>query len=52
MDAKTFKIIELLLVFGLVLGFAFRELWLLKRERRRDEEKRRQQDGERDRQQP
>lgn len=29
------KLVELLLVLGLVLGFGLRELWVLRRERRR-----------------
>lgn len=33
MDGRTLGLLELLLVFGLVLGFGLRELWLLRRER-------------------
>lgn len=31
------KLVELLLVLALVLGFGLRELWLLRRARRRDQ---------------
>jgi hypothetical protein len=35
------KLLELLLVLGLVLGFGLRELWALRRDRRRTEGDRR-----------
>ncbi len=40
MDGRLLGLVELLLVFGLVLGFGLRELWLLRRDRdaRRDED--------------
>lgn len=33
MDGRTLGLLELLLVFGLVLGVGLRELWLLRRDR-------------------
>jgi len=40
MESSTLGLIELLLVFGATLGFGLRELWLLRRDRRkRDSEK-------------
>lgn len=35
MDSNLFGLIELTLVFGLVLGWGLRELWLLRRDRAR-----------------
>lgn len=37
MDSSLFGLIELTLVFGLVLGWGARELWLLRRDRQRRE---------------
>lgn len=36
MDPHYYGIVEMTLVFGVVLGLAFRELWSLRREQRRD----------------
>ncbi len=42
MDTQNLIILELVLVFGLVVGFCGWELWSLRRERRRDRQARRQ----------
>lgn len=42
MDSQYLILLELVLVFGLVLGFCGWQLWSLRRERRRDQEARRQ----------
>ncbi len=46
MDTTTLVIIEGALIFGLVLAFALRELWALRREKRKDEDLRRQKERE------
>lgn len=38
MDSNTFGLIELTLVFGLVIGWGARELWLLRRDRKQREQ--------------
>lgn len=47
MSASTFGLIELVLVFGLLLGFGFWQLYIVRRDQRRADEKqrRRQNDG-------
>ncbi|MCU0838991.1 MAG: hypothetical protein MUE49_09760 [Rhodospirillales bacterium] len=45
MDSQYLIVFELVLVFGLVLGFCGWELWSLRRERQRDRQARRR-DGD------
>jgi hypothetical protein len=47
MTANTFGLIELVLVFGLLLGFGFWQLYSVRRDQRRadEEARRRQQEG-------
>lgn len=39
MTSEQLVAAELLLILGLTLGFGFQQLWSLKREKRKDEEK-------------
>lgn len=48
MDAGAIKALELVLVFGLVIGWGVWELWSLRRDRRRREERERSGGGRAD----
>jgi hypothetical protein len=45
-DGRWLSLIELTFTFGVVLLWAFRELWLLRRDRRRREAEKNRQRGE------
>jgi heme/copper-type cytochrome/quinol oxidase subunit 2 len=44
-DASSIKAFELILVFGLVIGWGVWELWSLRRDRRRREDQQRRRDS-------
>jgi len=47
MEPRDYKLLEMLLIVVAVLGFAFRELWLLRRDRIESERRRAAEEDER-----